>query len=146
MAFQSVSMLSRMWSGWRVLCIICKYTSWCSQAWQLHSKWRNTDYEPFAMSTLISVSVLARKLLPANPLPVSEYKKLLLGKIKVSGKLIVWKAIQKCLVSCALPWLRLCLIGWKTVKIKRKNRHDVTVWVGKKECKVVRQLVHCWWY
>lgn len=42
------------------------------------------------MNTLISVSVLKRELLSANPLPVSEYNnKLLLWKIKVSGKLIV---------------------------------------------------------
>lgn len=42
------------------------------------------------MNTLISVSVLAKELLPENLLPVSEYNnKLLLRKIKVSGKLIV---------------------------------------------------------
>lgn len=84
------------------------------------------------MNTLISVSVLAKELLPENLLPVSEYNnKLLLRKIKVSGKLIVWEAIQKRLVSCTLAQQWLHLTEWKTMKIKQENQHDVTIRVEK---------------
>lgn len=51
------------------------YTSRCLQASEFHYQWANTDFEHFTRIALISTSVLMRKWLPANSLPISKCKK-----------------------------------------------------------------------